>query len=321
MAKRILYLIIKLAISVFFIGFLLNRIGLDKIAETVKSVDIKWMIFAFIIFTASHFLGSYQWSLLLSSEGIKIKWLRVLSFYFVGLFFNNFLPSNLGGDLFRMFDVHKFSKKGTSAVSTVFIDRFMGLLVLSGMAVLVLPWILIKGIVKHQYIIYLIILILGWVFILFLLFNKSFARAFARIFEKFVSKLSLRSKVKDVYLKVHNFGKCGSFFMRILFLSIIIQSARIIMHYLVARSLGVNIAVSFFFLIIPFIAIIASLPVSFGGIGVRESAGMFLFGIIGLAEGFAVTIEFLAYVIAVVSSIPGGILFISRRNFKNNDKI
>ena len=101
--------------------------------------------------------------------------------------------------------------------------------------------------------------------------------------------------------------------MKIVMLSLIIQSARIMTHYLLSRSLGVSISASCFFLVVPLIAIMATLPVSIGGIGLREQTGVVLFGAFGMAESQAFSTEFLAYLVAVCSSLPGGILFMVRK--------
>ncbi len=313
MIKKSLNALLKLIVSFVLIVFLIKRIGFSSIIEEISSVTIVWIIFAFFIFLSSHFFGSYQWWLLLQSEEIKIKFSKATGFYFVGLFFNNFLPSSLGGDLFRMFDVHKFSQKGTSAVSSVIIDRFMGFFVLSCFAVLLFPVIIIENVFNRHYIFYFSIFIFAWIFVLFLFFNKRFAQPFVWIYEKIVPE-GIHLKTREVYRKINHFGKSRSLFFKLIFISLLIQSLRIFMHYLVSRSLGIHVSCSYFFFIIPFIAIVSSLPISIGGIGIRESIGMILFSnIAGIQNDIAVSIEFLAYLVAIITSFPGGIIFIMRR--------
>ena len=320
MIRKSLNTFIKLIISVALVAFLIKRIGISSIIAEISSVSVVWIGIALLIFLMSHFIGSYQWWLLLRNEDIRITFPRAVGFYFVGLFFNNFLPSSLGGDLFRMFDINKYSSKGTSAVSSVIIDRFMGFFVLSCFAVLVFPIIIIENLFNQFHIIYFSIFIGIWIFILFLLFNKKFAQPFAWIYEKFApEKIHLKSR--EIYRKIHNFGRSRSLFLKLLFISVLIQSLRIFMHYLVSRSMGVNVSCKYFFFIIPFIAIMSSLPISIGGIGIRESVGMILFNAIaGIQNNIAVSIEFLAYLIAICSSIPGGIIFIIRRKIIKQKK-
>ena len=88
------------------------------------------------------------------------------------------------------------------------------------------------------------------------------------------------------------------------------------MHFIVALSLGVRLHPMVFFLVIPIIAIIASIPVSLGGIGMREQTGVLLFGLFGVTAVLAFSVELLAYLIAVSASIPGGVIFLGRRRVR-----
>ena len=244
-----------------------------------------------------------------------MPWGKCVQFYFVGLFFNNFLISAMGGDFFRMVDIRRFSRKGTVAVSTVFIDRFMGLLVLSGLALAVSPLILLTWGFQKYFWLPMVFLIIAWLFALFFLFNKHFARPFAWFIQKLIPD-KIVTKAKAIYNQIHDFGRRKKLFWRIVFISIFIQSARIVTHYLLALSLGVSVFPIYFFLIIPIIAIIASLPVSLGGIGLREQTGVVLFGLIGMTAVQAFSVEFLAYLVAIGSSLPGGIIFIGRKKIE-----
>ncbi|MFO7891306.1 MAG: lysylphosphatidylglycerol synthase transmembrane domain-containing protein [bacterium] len=320
MIKKSLHTLLKLIISFALIVFLIKRIGISSIIEVISSVSLVWIGLALCIFLVSHCIGSYQWWLLLQAEKIKINFFNALKFYFVGLFFNNFLPSSLGGDLFRMFDINKFSSKGTSAVFSVIIDRFMGFFVLSCFAVLAFPVIILENLFDQQYITYFLIFIGIWVFILFLFFNKKVAQPFAWVYEKLAPE-EIHLKTIEVYRKIHSFGRSRSLFIKLVFISILIQSLRIFMHYMVSRSLDVNVSCKYFFFIIPFIAIISSLPISIGGIGIRESIGMILFSsIAAIQNDVAVSIEFLAFLVAIFSSLPGGIIFIIRRKINKKNE-
>ena len=312
MGRRILIQGFKIAISGLLIGFLLHRLGIRSTVMHIQKADPFWLIGAVALLSTSFVAGSFQWWLLLRSEGIGIPWGKVLSFYYVGLFFNNFFISSSGGDLFRMIDVRRYSKDGIGAVSTVFLDRFMGLLILLGLAVLTAPWVLMRHGMSSQLRLTLVVLVGGWVFVLFFLFNKRFARPFAWLIQRTVPS-GMVAKVRDVYRRIHDFGRRGRLLVAIVGISLFVQVARILTHYLSGRALGVSISPVTFFIIIPIVAIVASLPVSFGGLGLREQTGVVLFAGVGLSALQAFSLEFLAYLVAVVASLPGGILFVCRR--------
>ena len=292
MVSKNIFRLLKIVFSAFLIGFLLYRIGIGRIAGHLAGADPLWLVTAVVVFLLSHFAGSFQWFLLLQNHNVKIRWAKVLSFYFVGLFLNNFLLSNLGGDIFRMADIKRYSDDLSGAVSTVFLDRLSGFFLLSTLAVLSSPWIIIRSGFNPELGILIVILIFLWTVLLFTLFSKRFARPFAFILKKIMPE-SLSLKAREIYQNI--------------------QSLRILTHYVLARSLGVNVSPAAFFIIVPVIAIAASLPVSFGGIGIREQTGIILFALVGISEVKAFSIEFMAYLIAIISSVPGGIIFITRK--------
>ena len=302
----------KILFSGCLIAYLLNRIGIQTIIHQIGSMKIGWLVGALILFSMSHSLGSYQWCMLLRADGIQISWRRTLSFYFVGLFFNNFLVSNLGGDVFRMMDVRRYSRSASAAVSTVFLDRLAGLFVLTGMAFLTMPWMLLQSQIRTYLRIPLAFLTVGWVFVLLLLFNKRFVRPLAWLLKRFAPG-AITTKVREVYIKIHNVSRKKRLLIRVIGISCLVQSARILMHYLIGRSLGITISPLYFFLFIPIIAIMAGLPISLGGIGIREQTGVLLFGLVGMTASQAFSVEFTAYLVAVASSLPGGIIFAGRQ--------
>ena len=92
----------------------------------------------------------------------------------------------------------------------------------------------------------------------------------------------------------------------------VVQLMRICVHVLVARALGIGLPFQYFLLFVPLLAVIVSLPISLNGIGVREGAGILLFGMVGLDRGSAFALQFGTYLIAVGVSLIGGLVFLVR---------
>jgi hypothetical protein len=85
-------------------------------------------------------------------------------------------------------------------------------------------------------------------------------------------------------------------------------------HFEVSEAMGLEIPLIYFFLFVPVIAIFIALPISIGGLGVREGLGIFFFcrAVPGLDSEQAFTMGFLAYVVGVVVSLAGGLIYMSR---------
>ena len=94
--------------------------------------------------------------------------------------------------------------------------------------------------------------------------------------------------------------------------STLVQISRIYVHDLVGLALGVRLSLTYYFLFVPILAALISLPISLNGIGVREGAAVVLFQMAGLTREQAFSIPFLTYVISVLISLLGGLIFISR---------
>ena len=314
--RRLMIQLIKIGISALLIWFLLKRIGAETLWQNLRQVQPFWFFMALFLFTISHFLGSFQWWRMMKAQKLKISYRSALSFYFTGLFFNNLLVGGIGGDVYRMMDVRRVAGNTTAAVSTVFMDRMAGLLVISGLAVLTSPCLIFRSRISRSFTMLYLIIVVAWALILCFLFIRRFARLFSWIIRKVLPQ-ALHIRVRDVYNSIYRLGH-HRLFGEVLFISFWIQSARILMHYLLAMALGCTVSVIYFFMFVPIIAIIASLPISLGGIGMREQSGVLLFATAGMAGSDAFTMEFLAFIVAVVSGLPGGILFILRKQSRES---
>jgi uncharacterized membrane protein YbhN (UPF0104 family) len=94
--------------------------------------------------------------------------------------------------------------------------------------------------------------------------------------------------------------------------ALVVQVMRIGVHVLFARALGLRVDTAYFFLFVPLLAVIVSLPISLNGIGVREGAGILLFGLVGLDRASAFALQFGTYLVAVGVSLIGGMVFLAR---------
>ena len=308
---------LKIAVSAFLIYLALANIGLGNVANEIAAMEIIWLLSAIMLFLASHFLGSMQWQILLRSESVHLPYTHVLKYYFTGLFFNNFLISSMGGDVFSMVDIHRSSGQRAAAVSTVFLDRFAGLFVMFSLAIFSWPWLMMKNVAGSRMQLFMVILVAGWLAAIFVLFSRRVARPLAWILRRLLP-VKFSQPMKEIYLQIHGFGRRGKLVFHVLLVALVVQAARIMTHYLLAKAFNVTLSPFVFFVMIPIIALSASLPISLGGLGVRERLGQILLAKVGVAASTAFSIEFMAYVVAIFTAIPGGIIFALRKSSKLN---
>jgi uncharacterized protein (TIRG00374 family) len=300
----------KILFSIVLIGWLFHRIGIENIVFQLKAANWFWVLLATLTFTVSNFLGALQWFLLLRSQKVRCSFLHALSYYHVGLFFNNFLIGYIGGDALRIYDVARHAGDTTVAVSSVMFDRFIGFFTLTSIAMGV-SIVGAQQLSSSATIYFIGVILVVWFMTLFLLFNENAGKAFGRFFKPMLPNI-ITEKIHNVYMATNQIRHHRLVLAQLVGISIIVQALRIVTHYYAALSVGVRANVLYFFIFIPIVALFASLPISFGGIGVREQSGVALFSTIGLTASKVVTFEFLAYIIGIVATIPGGVIFALR---------
>jgi hypothetical protein len=122
----------------------------------------------------------------------------------------------------------------------------------------------------------------------------------------------IKPALDDLAGRLQGFRDQRGLFARLLAVALVVQVSRIGVHVLVARALGLGVGVQYFFLFVPLLAVLVSLPVSLNGIGVREGAGIVMFGLIGVGRSSAFALQFTTYLVAVAVSLLGGVVFLAR---------
>lgn len=310
--KKHLITVAKIIVSTALIILLINKLGFRDILLQFQTANFWWLFLAIFIFTVSNFLGALQWFLLLRARNINLSFSHVLSYYYVGLFFNNFLIGYIGGDAIRIYDITKQSGDSSSAVSTVFLDRFMGFVLLTTLAMIAgLIW---QNMLESKTMLLIIVVIfVCWVLSFVFLFNEKLAQSLGKLI-KLVFTPKNNGKIQEIYKNINSFKHERKTLVSIVLISVAVQTVRVLVHYLAALSLGVRGHIKYFFLFIPIIALLSSLPISIGGIGIREGSGVALFSKIPeFIPEMVVAMELLAYLIGIIAAIPGGIIFMIRR--------
>jgi uncharacterized protein (TIRG00374 family) len=300
----------KLALSVALMAVLIARIPLASVGESLRAARPEWLAAAFGLLFFSNLMGAYQWSRLLRAVGIRIPLWRVCAYYHVGLFFNNFFPANIGGDLSRIADASRHGPTRAAALSTVLLDRMIGTLALAGLAlVTTLPAID----AFHLRVVYLALVAFFAlsVGLVWAVFHPALLPAVDRALAR-VGLGQLRPHLDDLSGRLQGFRGQRGLFLQLLSVAVVVQVARILVHSLVARALGLRIELPYFFLFVPLLAVIVSLPISFNGIGVREGAGVVLFGLVGVSRAQAFSLQFTTYLVGVAVSLLGGVAFLAR---------
>ena len=301
---------LKILLSLLLFAFVVAKVSPRNVWATMRSADPTLLGLAAGLFLVSSLIGSWLWGRLLRAQGIPIPYSKAASYYFVGLFFNNFLPSNVGGDIARISDASKHSDRVSSVFSATLLERLIGVVSIGFLAVVASALALHE---LHLYAIFgatLAVFLLATAFFVSI-FHRKMLQAFERPF-RWIGAHRIERAMARLMDDMHGFRNQGGALVAVFVASTLVQVSRIYVHYLVGLALGVHISLAYYFLFVPILAALISLPISLNGLGVREGAAVVLFQLAGLSREQAFSVPFLTYVISVLISLLGGLIFISR---------
>ena len=307
---RVFSVLAKLALSAALMTLLFRRIPVESVGETLRGADRGGLLAAGALMLASNLLGSFQWSRLLHGVRIRIPLWKVIAYYHVGLFFNNFLPANIGGDIARVVDSSRYSETRAAALSAVVMDRAIGTIALAGLALVTTIPAIDQFHLSMAYLALVGFFVASATF-LWALLEPRFLAMLQRILRR-IGLGRLQPHLDELASHLAGFRQQRRLLAEVFAIALIVQVSRIGVHALVARAFGLHIGLTFFFLFVPLLAVIVSLPISFNGIGVREGAGIVLFGWIGVSRTAAFSLQFTTYLVAVAVSLLGALVFLAR---------
>jgi len=301
----------KIAVSVGLLVYIGYQFEIGKIMSNMWSANPLLLAGAVVVFMVSGVLGAVQWNYLLGFHGIRLGFGGTVARYFMGLFFNYLLPGFVGGDVVRVYKTATVSGQGTQSFTSTLADRVIGLFVLvlfslaafvffpSGPANRALPAEILPAAV------FMFCMLSG--FIALFVF-KPLGSFVERMFGRFMPQ-SFGEKLTAVYGEMHELTRSPVTLLTVFALSCTIQITRIGVHYLCAQAVGIELSFAYFALFVPVIEIISSLPISLGGVGVRETIAFMLFSAVGVDKSVVVSYTLLATAAGFTGACPGGIAF------------
>jgi len=295
--------IIKISVTIIGLVYVLWSVPLQEVAELFKDVQWFWVAVAFIMVIASLFLRAFRWDLLLQGLGAGIRYWRLVELYFVGNFFNAFLPSGLGGDAVRIFETTR-DVPANIAAGTVLVDRLTGLMMLFVMALLALPF-------RPESFPDALALFVATVCIVGL--GASFVLLEGSLIRRLGSWLPGKlSPVGDgpVAQFLEAVQGCGwRAISGALVVSTLFNFLLVGWWAMVGKALGLEVQYGYYLLVVPLLSLTLLIP-SIGGLGVRESLAPLLFAGAGVSESEAVALSLLVFVTMRAASLIGGPVYI-----------
>ena len=306
MNKKIAILL-KVIVSLGLITLLVNQVDFNKIVNILKNVDITMIVYALILLIIQVFIATTRWQSVLKCQKIMLDYKNTLQIMWSGLFFNQAMPSSVGGDVIRGYYLKKQGMTLGRATLGVLMDRLFGMI---GLVLLVLASLpLLFELVDDP---------IARTGVLFIAVGISLALLFIFFTDKLPGNFSHFKIIKGLYSLSREGRHCISNGVIILLISILIHLISVIAVMIMATGLGINVEWSGFLLIIPLVTLMMVVPISIAGWGVREGVMVVGFGYLGVVPEAALALSILYGLLMLVVALPGGIVWALKRNHTPN---
>lgn len=301
----------KLAVSSILLYWILSRANLGEIIAAAASASIPLLLFAYSLDFVGLLISSTRWRGLLRAQDVDVPWGFLVKSYMVANFFNNLLPSTVGGDASRAYDSYHAASRTADAMASVLVDRLLGLLALVLFAVVSMPfareltadlpalsvWIALGGMG-----------LLAFVWVVFF-GGASVLGRLAGPLPGPIRRIATRvSAAFAAYRGRH--GVLGVAFA----LSVLLQANVVLYFVLIAAAMGLPVPTVAFLLIVPLATFVMMIPVTINGIGLRENVLALFLAVYGVGNSEAVAFAWLLYLGGLIQGVLGGVVYAMRRS-------
>jgi glycosyltransferase 2 family protein len=280
---------IRVLISVLLIYFLIRTQDVAAIKSSIISFDKRYLLIGLMLQFIGVLVSSFRWREILLTSGVKVPVKQLYALYIKGYFYNNFLPTQLGGDAYKSIALGTSIKDQPTALFSVFMDRFGGLIILLVLALFGIGSL--YGLVGVGAA--LLLLIVGGLMYFPLL----------KIASKKVKFLKKFKEASDLFMK----NKKKAFL--VLFYSFLVQVISFSGVYILFLGLDVSLPLWSVVAFMPITSLSLLIP-SFNGFGTQETVYSFLFKGAGVTEPLSITVSIMLHVLRLTLSLIGGLLIL-----------
>ncbi len=310
MNRSTLMLLLKAAVSLLLIAFLVSRIHIPHLLEVISSAHLSYLMIAMTAYLLGQGVSSLRWALLAWPLGFEDSLKKFTIFYFIAMFFNLFAPSTIGGDVGRVLFLaqartqnrEKGWKDSTAyAFISVITDRAIGMAVMvwiGAAALAMFPRYALPPAIRYPTFAIALVCLVGWTLLPYL---DRFLRR-----REYAIGQNLHRAVETYWSNQH-------IILQTIGLSFVVHFLQVWIQIVVGRALDINLPWSYSFIVYPLVGLFSALPVSLSGIGLREGGYLFLLRRIDVSPEKAVAFGILWFVIVALDSLLGGIVLVLRK--------
>ena len=320
----ILKIIISLGLMVgLFYWFLSNPDKRDSLLQALTNANPAYLVLALAFYVLAMLTNALKWHILLRAQGIPVPVSAVTNYTFVGFFFNNFLPANVGGDVMRGFGLARYTERSAEAAVSVIVDRIIGLVAFMFTAVVAALAAVNLATAPNQALAASLAQIegvaiagMGVILAAFaVMLSHRLRQLIGRLFEiKFLRPLQpLYCRLSDAFGAYrYQYGALlGAFGVGVI--TVLLTG---LVDIAIVTGLHGDIAPIYIFLLNPIIAVALIVPISIGGLGTGSVLYIGMYGLVGVAQPLAFALSLIKQLVVYLGSLPGGALWLRGKSTK-----
>src|SRR5947207_8115833 len=309
--KKILVTLFQLSVTIAVLYWVYhdpNRRA--QMVEAIRNAEYRWVGMGILAYIVVEIAAAFRWHVLLKVQKIHLSLPRLSALFFIGMFYNQFLPGGTGGDIIKSYYLLKETpdKKAGALLAVVF-DRLIGLVALVAITgtLICLRYYFLSQTTETRQLLWILLVVLS-ASIAGLL--TTFVITGFNLFHLLPEKFPGREKLIEISAAYHLYARHWRATLVAFGSSIVAHLATFTTFLCAAYALGAAVPLVNFFAVMPVERTISALPISFAGIGLREKVlQIMLNGLCGVPEAQAILIGSLSFLIILICCIPGAIVY------------
>lgn len=308
--------VIRTLVSGVLLYLLLTRmVDVRHVWEIARGASIGWLAVALALYLVMVFISAWRWRLLLEAQHVHVPFVKLVRSFLVAFFFNNFLPSNIGGDVVRITDTARAAGSKTLAMTVVLIDRGVGLLglvfVAAAGSTFVAEWSNAIGPIGPG------VLWAGLAVAIagaapFVMMPERVGRLLSPL--RVLHQEWVEERLEKFTMALAKFKAAPQALASGFIGAILVQATLVGFYAAIARSVHIAVPVTHLAILVPVSFIVQMLPVSINGLGLREGTFGLYFSRMGLPPAQGVALSFIGAALMMLFSISGAVAYLTRRH-------
>ncbi len=300
--KRWILVSFKIAVSAALLGYLFSKVDFEQVRVSLEKVSYWYLFLAAAVLMLQAVAGAVRLSMVIKTISSRIRLRVALHIMFIGLFFNQTLPSSIGGDAMRIWRIRHHGFPLRTAINSVLLDRLIALVALALFMLLSYP--ILHRLVAHPLFRMAVVLAA-----MALIAGFAILYYFRKIPRRFYG-WRITEEIRHISSEAHRIARTPGRTGEIVLLSLVMHAMTGMAIYEVAHGLGLSIGLLECVVLTPPVSLLTVLPISMAGWGVREAGMVAALAFAGVAANDALVVSILFGLLLMLISIPGGVFWL-----------